>query len=120
MQLLALSFLFSILCVTSYRNNMMIKMMNKNIISNKILPFSSSSPPSSLKLSSLSSSSSLLSSKQCKQPWLNKAIIGIFVAFQIFIPTVTLNPSISLADAIPLVGTKAPDFSLPSNAGICY
>jgi len=97
---------------------MMIKMMNKNIISSKILPFSSSSSLSSSLSSSSSSSSS--SSKGYKQPWLNKAIIGVFVAFQIIIPTVTLNPSISLADTIPLVGTKAPDFSLPSNAGICY
>ena len=50
----------------------------------------------------------------------NKAIIGAFVAFQIIIPTLILNPSTSLADAIPLVGTKAPDFSLPSNAGMSY
>jgi len=109
MQLLASSFLFSILIlyVTSYHvRNMMITMMNKNIISNKNLPLLLSSPPSS--------------AKRFKQPWLNKAVIGAFVAFQIIIPTVISNPSTSLADAIPLVGTKAPDFSLPSNAGMSY
>jgi len=90
---------------------MMITMMNKDIISNKNLPSLSSS-------SSLSSPPS--SAKRLKQPWLNKAVIGAFVAFQIIIPTVILNPSTSLADAIPLVGTKAPDFSLPSNAGMSY
>jgi hypothetical protein len=91
----------------------MITMMNKNIISNKNVPLLLSSSSSSL-------SSPPSSAKRFKQPWLNKAVIGAFVAFQIIIPTVISNPSTSLADAIPLVGTKAPDFSLPSNAGISY
>ena len=52
-----------------------------------------------------------------KQSWFNKAIVGTLAAIQIIVPTVAFNPSPSLADSIPLVGTKAPDFTLPSNAG---
>jgi len=78
--------------------------MNKNI--NKI------------KILSSSSSSSVSKQQQQQQPWINKAIIGTLVAIQIIVPTISFNPSLSLADSIPLIGTKAPDFSLPSNEGI--
>lgn len=51
-------------------------------------------------------------------PWFNKSVlIGTLAAIQIILPTVAFNPSPSFADNIPLVGTQAPDFTLPSNAG---
>ena len=47
----------------------------------------------------------------------SRAIKRVAVAVAALQLTVPTHPKLAFADAIPAVGTPAPDFSLPSNAG---